>query len=55
MEYELEPDTGVLQAVSVKYWQPSILWHPSHLHQWQRCCSDAEFYTTLLLIDITPT
>lgn len=54
MEYELEPDTAVLPALPVKYWEPSILWHTTYLRQWRECFSDAEFYTTMLLIDITP-
>lgn len=54
MEYELDPDSAVLPPLPVKYWEPSILWHTSYLHRWRESASDAEFYTTIVLIDITP-
>jgi hypothetical protein len=55
MEYELEPDSVVLPPLLVKYYEPSILWHISYLERWKVCASDAEFYTTMALIDIIKT
>lgn len=42
----------VLPALRIKHFEPSIITPLPLLQLWQRCWSDAEVYTMILLVDL---